>query len=214
MTNRRSKVTDAPQRKSVLPRRTQLGRTEATTAALLAHGQRLFTKHGYAVVAVEDIAAAAGATRGALYHHFKNKKDVFNAVFQQLQSEVAQKIDDATATAPDRWEDFRRGTRAFLEACLDPSVQRIMIVEAPTVLGIDAWREADAQHSMRQLREGVADLIAAGELKPVDPDALVHLINGALNDAARWIASSDTASDALTQATNAFELMIAGLRRT
>src|SRR5438093_5398097 len=118
--------------------------SEATRGALLAAARALFTEPGYAAVATEEIVQRAGVTRGALYHHFDGKRELFKAVFEQLEQETAEKIAAAALVESDPWRQQITATEVFLDCCLDPAVQRIALVDAPSVLGLETWREIES----------------------------------------------------------------------
>lgn len=193
-------------------RQTKVGQREATTAELVRVARRLFSDRGYSETSTEEIVERAGVTRGALYHHFANKEGLFRAVLEAVQRDVAGRVALATAGLLDPWEQLRAGCRAFLAASLEPDVQRIMLIDAPAVVGWEVWRAADARHSMRSLREGLAELVAQGLLtqQPVEP--LAHLLSGAMNEAALWIARSPDPVQALAEASTALDRLLDGLR--
>jgi AcrR family transcriptional regulator len=172
------------------PRRTQAERSETTRAALLAAARELFTEKGYAATGREEIAGAAGVTRGALYHHFASKEALFRAVVEELEEEVTTEVATIAMQGADAAAELRLGCLAFLDACLDPSVRRIVLLEAPAVLGWDQWREIDERHGLALLTHGVQAVMDAGlvERGPVSP--LAHMLLGALNEAALLVATA------------------------
>jgi AcrR family transcriptional regulator len=184
----------------------------ATTARLIEVAREQFTTHGYADAPTEDIVRIAGVTRGALYHHFGSKEGLFHAVLDAVQHDVGERVEAAAGQVEGTWEQLIAGCAAFLEASRDPQVQRIMLIDAPAVLGWAAWRELDAQYSMKSLGEALAALQAQGELAPLSLDALTHLLSGAMNEAALWIAQSDQPA-ALDEAVAALRHLLAALRR-
>src|SRR4051794_27900843 len=125
-------------------KRTQAERRTATRRALLDAGRALFAQHGFAGTPREDIVTRAGVTRGALHHHFGRKEDLFRAVFEELEAELGERIMIAAVAGADPLAQLRLGCQAFLDAALDPAFQRIVLLDAPAVLGWEAWREADA----------------------------------------------------------------------
>ncbi|MGH8776408.1 MAG: TetR/AcrR family transcriptional regulator [Jiangellaceae bacterium] len=177
------------------PVRTKAQQREETTRALLSHARRLFAVKGYAQVSLAEIVTAAGVTKGALYHHFAGKDDLFRTVLQEVHQEVADRI---AAAAPDAepWTQLVAGCETFLVASTEPGIQQIMLVDAPSVLGWGVWRELDAATSMQHLESILTRLISDGVIadRPVAP--LVHLLSGAMNEAALWLArSGDRLSD-------------------
>lgn len=191
---------------------TKAEQRDVTVHKLIEISRALFTEHGYAHTPTEAIVRQAGVTRGALYHHFGNKEGLFRAVLQAVQYDVAQQIALATQQSADPWVQFVAGCRAFLAASLDPSVQRIMLLDAPAVVGWDVWREMDAAYSMKTLHEGLSELAARGLIQPLPIDALVHLLSGAMNEAALWIARADQPQQALAEASTALEQILTALQ--
>ena len=191
---------------------TKAAQREATVQNLISVARALFTEHGYARTATEDLVQNAGVTRGALYHHFKNKEDLFAAVLETIQSEVATRVEDAASQSDDLWTQLRLGCHAFMEASLDPEVRRIMLLDGPAVLGWDAWREFDQTHSMRLLRDSLQQLQDHKQLRPVPIEAAVHLLSGAMNEAALWIAQAPAPNQALNDAVRTLDLLLESLR--
>ncbi len=195
-----------------VPARTKAAQREATIRQLIQVGREIFAESGYAGAATEEIARRAGVTRGALYHHFAGKEALFAAVLTEVQHDVAGRVTAATDSA-DPWEQLRAGCHAFLAASLDPTVQRIMLLDGPAVLGWETWRALDAEHSMRLLREGLEALIAQGLIAPQPVEALTHLLSGAMNESALWIARSAHTEQTLAEATAALNRLLDGLRQ-
>lgn len=192
---------------------TKVQQREATIARLIEVATEIFTRDGYANAATEEIVQLAGVTRGALYHHFGSKEGLFQAVLAHIQQQVASRIEAVVAGQENTWDEIVAGCMAFLEASIDPQVQRIMLVDAPAVLGWSLWRELDSQNSMKLLRAGLAELIEAGKLPPLPLDALTHLLSGAMNESALWIAQADDAEQALEEAKQALKYVLETLTR-
>lgn len=171
-------------------RRTQAERSEATRGALLSAARTLFTEQGYAGTGRDEIAAAAGVTRGALYHHFASKESLFRAVVEQLEEEMTAEVATAAMRGGDAAEELRLGCLAFLDACLDPAIRRIVLLEAPAVLGWDEWRKIDERHGLALLTQGVEMVMAAGLVAPGPVKPLAHMLLGALNEAALLVANA------------------------
>jgi AcrR family transcriptional regulator len=170
--------------------RTQLERREATTAALLEAGRELFAKDGFAATSLDAVVARAGVTKGALYHHYAGKTELFRAVFEKEQQELGLELSDVFARKRDPWEGVQAGCRAFLEHALDPELQRIMLIDAPGTLGFAEVREAEAP-TRALLEEGLRRAMDAGRLekRPVAP--LAALLFGALCEAALTVARAE-----------------------
>jgi len=175
----------------VPPRRTQAERTSATKRALLDAARQQFTVRGFTGTGREQVAAAAGVSRGALYHHFGTKEGLFRAVVEELEAGLAQQVATAAATGTDPVDELRRGCLAFLDACLEPAVRRIVLLEAPVVLGWDAWREIDARYGLALVRAGLAGALDQVGLDAAAAEPLAHLLLGALNEAALLVATAE-----------------------
>lgn len=184
---------------------------EETRRALLREGRRLFAARGYGTVGLSEVVRAAGVTKGALYHHFGGKADLFRAVLEEVQGEVARRVATAAGAAESPWAQLTEGCQAFLTASLDPDLQRIMLVDGPAVLGWNAWRAMDEAASGRLLVEALTALVESGTIarQPVAP--LAHLLSGAMNEAALWLAASEQAAD-LADTRAALARMLAALR--
>jgi AcrR family transcriptional regulator len=190
----------------------QAERSEATRTALVDVARRLFAKRGYADVGTEEIVRRAGVTRGALYHHFSGKEDLFAAVAEQVEEELTRRSAEAALIHEDPWEQQKAGWEAFLDGCLDPAVQRIILLDAPSVLGPKAWREIASKYGLALVQFGLQSLMDAGliEEQPVDP--LSHLVIGALSEAAMVIAQAEDTVAARAQMGASFERVMNGLR--
>ena len=193
-------------------RRTKAQQREATMQALIDIAREHFTVRGYSQAAAEEIVAEAGLTRGALYHHFGSKEGLFSAVLVRVASDLAARIDAATADLVDPWQMLETGCSVFLEAATDPSVQRILLIDGPVVQGWQAWRKIDAETSMLGLSTVLNELTTKGELASVPVEALVHLLSGAMNEAALWIAQADDPRAALDDARSALMHLLRSLR--
>ena len=173
-------------------RRTQAERSEATKAALVAAGRRLFAERGYGGVGTEELVQAAGVTRGALYHHFGGKRDLLEAVYRDVEEDLTKEIAEQTlgSGASSPMAAMRAGTVRFLDACAEPEVQRIVLLDAPAVLGWDRWREIAAEYGLGLIEANLEAAMEAGEIdrRPVGP--LAHLLMGALDEAAMLVARS------------------------
>lgn len=196
-------------------RRSNHERTAEMRRRLLAAARSLFVERGYADTGTPEIVTAAGVTRGALYHHFADKQALFRAVVEAEAAAVAAAIETAAADgAPARddgdGEAMRRlmdGARAYLRAMAVPGRTRLLLLEAPAVLGAAAVRAIDGGHAERTLREGLAEAIAAGELRPLPLAALISLLSALFDRAALDAAADGGANEALT----VIEAVLAGL---
>ena len=165
--------------------------SEATRAELVAAARRLFAEHGYGGVGTEEIVRAAGVTRGALYHHFAGKKDLFRAVYEDVERELVEQIAGVAVSAPDPVAALRAGAQAWLDACEEPAVQRIALLDAPSVLGWEEWREIGMRYGFGLVQGTLQAAMDAGLLEPGPVKPLAHLIVGAVDEAAMVIARAD-----------------------
>ena len=172
-----------------MPRATK-EQSELTARAIRAVALRLFAEVGYAEVGLERVAALAGVTRGAVYHHFGSKRGLFTAVVEDAHTVVAGAV--LEAAGDDGWPAIEAGCVAFMRAAVDPAVRRVLLVDGPAVLGWAAWRSLDAAHSGTLL---VSGLRALDDLA-VDAGAAAALLDGAMNEAALWIADGGDADQA------------------
>jgi AcrR family transcriptional regulator len=173
------------------PRRTQRERTEATTSQLIAVARDLFAREGYAGTSLEAVVSECGVTKGALYHHFSGKADLFEAVFIEEERRLCKALAAAYAGKRDPMQGVLAGFRAWLEACLDPGVQRITLLDAPSVLGWARMREIEAEFGLALIKQGMREAMDAGQVRRRDVDPLSHLLFGALCEGAMYIARAD-----------------------
>src|SRR5256714_3369677 len=165
-------------------------RSEATRRRLMTAARALFGARGYADVGTEEIVRAAGVTRGALYHQFRDKADLFAAVAEEVEAEIAERIASATGmeagveagVEADPVDALRTGARLFLDACAEPEVERIILLDAPAVLGWEAWRDLAGRYGLGLVRFGLQSAIEAGAIaaQPVPP--LAHVLIGPLTE--------------------------------
>jgi AcrR family transcriptional regulator len=190
-------------------------KAEATRQALIAAARQLFGEQGYAATSVDEIARQAGVTKGALYHHFRDKDDLFRAVVEDVKREVTDVVGAAFLTATAENETMQSlvlGCRAFIEAHLDPAVQRISIIDARSVLDATTRRALDARYEVAVVRGAFrrAMRLGAVERQPLVP--LAHIVAGALAEACAYIAEADDAETAHTEANAVIERLLDDLR--
>ena len=185
---------------------------EQTRRALLEAARTLFAKHGYAETPIEDVVRRARVTRGALYHHFRDKRALFEAVYEDMLREQLEAVNAAVEDVLDPWTRFQSGVASYLDSCLQPDVQRIALLEAPSVLGWEVWREIDARYSLGIMHTGFQRLIDANVIRPYPADLLVNLLVGALIEAAMAIARADDPASARAEAGELIETFLTSLR--
>jgi AcrR family transcriptional regulator len=181
-----------------------------TTAKLVAAARAAFRTEGFAAASMDALCAEAGVTRGALYHHFGGKEGLLEAVVRQIDAEIAARLDAEEARHEDPWDAFRACCHLWLEQALDPEVQRIYLRDAAAVIG-PRLREMDETQAIAPIRESLSELMALGRVTPTDPDALARMINGALCEAAIWVAASPRPDEALARAHAATDTLLRGL---
>ncbi len=196
-------------------RRTQAERTEATRTALIAAARPLFAQSGYAGVGTEEIARAAGVTRGALYHHFDGKRELFEAVYEQIEVELAERIAagalEANASSP--LGAMRAGAEMFLRVSTEPETQQIVLLDGPSVLGWDRWREIATEHGLGLIEATLQAAVEAGAIDPQPVRPLAHVLMGALDEAAMLVARAEDAEKMRAEVGQTLDALLDGLSR-
>lgn len=194
-------------------KRTQAERSESTRSALIAAARGLFAERGYAGVGTEEIVRAAGVTRGALYHHFTGKRELFETVYVQIEIELSERIATGAlqAGADSPLDAMRAGAEMFLQACTEPEAQRIVLLDGPSVLGWDRWREVAAEHGLGLIEASLQAAIDAGAIaaQPVRP--LAHVLMGALDEAAMLVGRADDPEGMRAEVGRTLDSLIAAL---
>jgi AcrR family transcriptional regulator len=170
--------------------RTQSERSAATRAALITAARPLFATSGFTAVGTEAIVRAAGVTRGALYHQFADKTALFAAVFEVVETELTEQSDAVVSgsAGSDPIVMMKLGAATWLDACAQPEVQRIVLIDAPAVLGWERWREISQRHGMGLVQQLVGYAISTGRVAPQPTEPLAHVLIGALDEAALYLA--------------------------
>jgi AcrR family transcriptional regulator len=187
-------------------------RAEATRLALMRAARELFAERGYGAVGTEQIVARAGVTRGALYHHFRDKRDLFRAVHVEMERELMEAIGERMGAASDPLELLVSGLNAFLDACTDPAVIQINLLDAPSVLGWAEWREIDERFGLGLLTAGLENAMEAGVLRRQDVRPLAHLLLASLVEAAMLIANAPDPNAAREEIEQPLLTVLEGLR--
>ena len=201
----------------VKPPNRKAEQSEQTRRLLIDVARELFAERGYAGTATEEIVKRAGVTRGALYHQFRDKKDLFRAVYGQVEEDLTENMLEGVRVRlgtrrVDAWERMRAGNEAFLDACLDPAFQRIALIEAPSVLGSNV-RSQVASHGLGMIRRVLELAIEEGLMEPQPVEPLAHLVRAVLNEAALLLARSPDPKAARADIGAAVDRLIVGLRR-
>lgn len=193
--------------------RTQASRSAATRAALVAAARPLFADRGFGAVSTEAVVRAAGVTRGALYHQFADKTELFAAVLEAVETDLMGRIDAAVSESglTDVLELMTFGARTWLVACADPEVHRIVLVDGPAVLGYERWRRIGLDYGMGLVRALVDAGLATGRIVAQPAEALGFALIGALDEAALYVAEAPDRAQALEDMVEVFRLWFAGL---
>ena len=185
-------------------------RSQATRRQLVSSARALFGARGYAGAGTEEIVRAAGVTRGALYHQFRDKADLFSAVAEEVEAEVSERIAAGARAAADPVEALRAGARLFLDACGEPEVERIILLDAPAVLGWEAWRDLAGRYGLGLVRLGLQSAIEAGVIVPQPIAPLAHILIGALDEAALYVAGAEDQAAARQECAAIFDRILRG----
>lgn len=191
---------------------TKAAQTAATRSRLEKVAHDLFAARGFEAVSAEELVAKADVTRGALYHHYDGKEGLFAAVVETVMRELHAELVRETAGLADPLAALERGFGVFLKACAEPSVQRILLIDAPAVLGWQRWREMDANYGLGLIRQALSAAVAMQLLERRDVDVLAHLLLGSLTEAAMVIARSQNPGKARKAAERALASVLEAWR--
>jgi AcrR family transcriptional regulator len=194
-------------------RRSQADRSAATRDALVRAARPLFAAHGFAEVSTDAIVAAAGVTRGALYHQFADKTALFEAVLAAVEADIARRLADAAEAAgiSDPVEALRYAVRTWLDICVEPEILRIALVDGPSVLGWAHWREVCYLHVMGLVRALLEQGIQLGRIRAQPVLPLAHALMAVGDEAALYVAEAADGTQARTEMTSVLDQLIAGL---
>ena len=181
-----------------------------TRAKLIAAGRKAFGEKGYAEASMDDFTAEAGLTRGALYHHFGDKKGLLAAVIAEIDSEMTERLSAISAKARTRWQGFVDENVGYLNMALEPEVQRIVLRDGPSVLGDpSAW--PTALNCVAMISSSIKALQQEGVVRDMDAEAAARMITGASTYAAQWIANAADPEATAEKAIAAFKTILDGL---
>ena len=195
------------------PRRTQEERSAATRGALVAAGRRLWGERGYGAVGTPEIAAAAGVTRGAMYHQFADKAALFRAVVEAVELDVTQRLADRVVAsgAADAAAALRAAVDGWLDISQEPDVRRIVLLEAPAVLGWAGFRDVAMEHGLGLTQQLLQAAMDAGQLPRVPVAPLAHVLVGALDEAAMVVATAEDRDAATAEVAQVLHLILDAL---
>ncbi len=191
-------------------KRTQAERTEATTTALVTAARELFASDGYDATSLDAVAARAKMTKGAVYHHFAGKRQLFEAVFTGEIERMMAPLAAAYNRKKDPWDAFKAASRTFLDQCLEPGLQRIVLLDASAAIGWESIRRLEAP--LLELMElAISRAADAGRITPRPPAPLAHFLFGALCEMAMVVARADDQKAAHRQAAAEIDRVLDGL---
>jgi AcrR family transcriptional regulator len=193
------------------PRRSQAERSATTRGALMRAARELFARDGYAATGREAIVDRAGVTRGALYHHFADKEGLFRAVFEELEAEVMGRVAQAAAAGTDPLDKLRLGALAYLDIALDPAVERICLLDAPSVLSPAVRQEVLEAYAVGLVRQVLRAAMDTGAVTPQPLEPLTHVLLAALHEAALYVARAADHQAARTEVGATVERLLEGL---
>ena len=195
------------------PKTKKAEQSETTRAALITAARALFAEKGFADTSTEEIVQRAQVTRGALYHHYRDKEDLFRAVFEAVEAELAGRLMRAATLGKNPLDQLQRGFAAFLDACLERDVQQIVLIDGTSVLGWDEWQRIDAQYMFGLIDAGLHLAIEARQIDDQPTDWLGHLLLGAASQAGLMVARAKHPRRARTVAGESLQRLLDGLRR-
>jgi AcrR family transcriptional regulator len=190
---------------------TQAERTEATRSRLVATARRLFAENGFAGASTEEILSEASVSRGALYHHFPSKAALFQAAFEEVEADLTVQVTEAAAATTDPKRKLERGFDAFLDQCRSAEVQRIVMLDGPTVLGWDTWHALDERYGFGAIKSVLALAAQAGTVPAASVEPMAHLLLGAVLQAGMVVARANDPVSAKRAMTRTFGRIVAAL---
>jgi AcrR family transcriptional regulator len=186
--------------------------SESTRQALVDSAVEMFTKHGYAGTSLDAIARRARVTKGALYHHFSGKQALFEAAFDVVEKAAVTRLSEVVAGDGSAWDRAVRGVELYIQSCLDPSYQRIVVHEGPVVMGWERWRETEDHFSYGLVRDTIEALIQAGEIVELPVEVTARVLFGALSAGATFIAGADNPKKAGAEVSKTIVAVMQGMR--
>ena len=197
---------------STKPNRRRDANAESTRALIIEKARKVFAEKGFADAWLAEIVTAARVTTGAVYHHFGDKKRLFLAVAEAVEADILKGVVLAAASKSEPWDQFLAAIDATLEICAAPDVQRIVFIDAPTVIGPAAWREVELRYAFGGMRASLQGLMDSGVILAGSADVLASIMLGALIEAARAVARADDKAAAMADARSTMVQLFASLR--
>ncbi|WP_338803212.1 TetR/AcrR family transcriptional regulator [Xenorhabdus griffiniae] len=193
-------------------RKSRVEMIEETKRKLIATARQQFGTIGYVNTVMDDLTAKAGMTRGALYHHFGDKKGLFLAVLQQIDAEMNARLTEISRQEIDTWAAFTKRCHAYLKMAIEPEIQRIVLCDAPAILDAE-WLQTARLQCITSITSMLNTLMEEDQITSTSPEILARLINGGLMDTALWIAKSQQPNTALFEALHALDMLLNGLKK-
>lgn len=185
---------------------------ESTRRSIIRAARRVFAQKGYSATTLHAVVRAARVTTGALYHHFGSKKDLFRAVAESIEVEILEKVGAATRDVQDPWSKLVAGVFAMLDVSCQPDIRRIVLLDAPNVIGGTEWREIELKYGYGAMRQALTLLQAAGIIRPLPITFLAPMLLGAMIEAANSLAAREDKTGALAEAKEAILALLQALR--
>jgi AcrR family transcriptional regulator len=189
----------------------KLERGQSTREQLIAIATRLFGERGYEGASIEAVLRESGVSRGALYHHFDSKEALFEAVFEAVETNVGHETVAASAGIDDPVEALRAGCLAWVRMAADPVIGRVVIIDAPAVLGWDRWREIESRYGLGLLKVALQGVADTGRLQADLVDLFAHMVLAAVNEIAQLVARADDADAAIREGEAAVDKLLTRL---
>jgi len=186
-------------------------RGQATRENIIAVATRLFTQKGYADTSTELVLQTCEISRGALYHHFANKEALFTAVLEALETEVTTQVVAAAQKENNPLDALRTGCIAWLSQAREPAVRQIALIDAPSVLGWQAWRDIDNKHALGLIKSALGAAAAAGSIRESQVEMFAHMLIAMLGEIALLIARSDDTDASLRSGQEAVQQLLSRL---
>jgi AcrR family transcriptional regulator len=194
-----------------MPRRQEY--SSATRRALLDNAAELFADRGYAGTSLDEVVSAARVTKGALYHHYQGKLDLFQAVFDRCESNAVKRINSDVRRKKDPWEKALTAVASFLEVCQEPAYRRIVMQEGPVVLGFDRWRESEERSTYGLVHDLVHRVLRQYDIEGTLLETFTRIFYGAMSSAGIVVSESEDPEQSSREVSTVISLMLAGLRQ-
>ncbi|WP_028562388.1 TetR/AcrR family transcriptional regulator [Paenibacillus pinihumi] len=193
-----------------MTRKARMDMIAETRTKLIGAARQAFGTDGYANTSMDELTASVDLTRGALYHHFGDKRGLLAAVVEEIDLEMDQKLDYISGSIIDNWKSFTSRCRAYVEMALEPEIQRIMLRDAPAVLG-DAYSQMSQSNCLETMARMLQQLMDDGIIAKTDSTSLSRLINGGLTNTVFWLANSEHSESSLNEALHSLSILLNGL---